>query len=59
MTAIANRTVTTISKALEHYITKYRSHGFQTAFLDSDGGLIAVNGTYQLRGLKFTYASPG
>ena len=61
VTALANRTVTTISKALDQHIANYRSHGYQVVevFLDSESGLIALNETYQLRGVKFTYAPPG
>ena len=29
VTALANRTVTTISKALDQHIANYRSHGFE------------------------------
>ena len=61
VTVLANRTVNTISKALDQHITNYTSHGFQVVevFLDSESGLIALNETYQLRGVKFTYSSPG
>ena len=61
VTALANRTVNTISKALDQHIANYRSHGFQVVeiFLDSESGLIALNETYQLRGVKFTYAPSG
>ena len=61
ITALANRTVATISKALDQHITNYRVHGFQVieVFLDSDNGLIALNEIYQLRDVKLTYALPG
>ena len=54
VTALANRTVYTISKGLDQHIANYRSHGFQVVeiFLDSESGLIALNETYQLRGLN-------
>ena len=61
VTALANRTVNTISKALDQHIANYRSHGFQVVevFLDSKSGLIALNETEQLRGVQFTYAPRG
>ena len=61
VTALANRTVTTISKALDQHIANYRGHGFQVTevFLDSESGLVALSEIYQLRGVKLTYAPPG
>ena len=61
VTALANRTVTTISKALDQHLTNYRGLGFQVTevFLDSESGLITLNDIYQLRGVKLTYAPPG
>ena len=60
VTALANRTVTTISKALDQHLANYRGHGYQVeVFLDSESGLIALNEIYQLRGVKLTYAPPG
>ena len=45
VTALANRTVNTISKARDQHIANYRSHGFQVVeiFLDSESGLISLN----------------
>ena len=61
VTALANRTVITISKALDQHIANYRAHSFQVTevFLDSESGLIALNVTYQLCGVKLSYAPPG
>ena len=61
VTALANRTVTTISKALDQHLANYRGLGFQVTevFLDSESGLITLNEIYQLRGVKLTYAPPG
>ena len=61
VTALANRTVITISKALDQHIANYRAPSFQDTevFLDSESGLIALYETYQLRGVKLTYAPPG
>ena len=61
VTALGNRTVITISKALDQHIANYRAHSFQVTevFLDSESGLIALNETYQLRGVKLSYAPPG
>ena len=57
VTALANRTMATTSK----HIAYYRSRGFKVVevFLYSESGLIALNRTYQLRGLEVTYAPPG
>ena len=56
--ALANRAVNIISKALDQDIPNCRSHCFQVAevFIDSESGLTALNATYQLKGVRFTYA---
>lgn len=61
VTALANRTATAISKALNQHIANYRPHGFQAVevYLDSESRLIALNETFQLKSVKFTYAPPG
>ena len=61
VTALANRTVTTISKALDQNIANYRSQGFQVVevFLVGKSGLIAPNVTYQPRGIELMDAPPG
>ena len=61
VTALANRTVASISKALDQHIANYRVHGYQVTdvLLDSESGLIAMNATYQMRGVKLSYAPPG
>ena len=58
ITALANRIVITISKALDQYIANYRAQGLPVTeiFLDSESDL---NETYQLRGVKLTYVPPG
>ena len=45
VTALANRRVTTISKALDQHIANYRAHGYQVTevLLDSESDLIAMN----------------
>ena len=61
VTALANRTVITVSKALDRHFANYRAHSFQLTevFLDSESGLIALNEIYQLCGVKLSYAPPG
>ena len=58
VTSLANRTVIIISEALDQHIANYRAHSFQVTevFLDTKNGFIALNETYQLRGVKLSYA---